>query len=293
MSEEFVVIPGYEDAAGAIVWWDLTGEVDLMEMEDAWLDKGGAEALLPAIPSVEVCAKRAADSAVSTKRELVRQIRRGAWDFLKESVVGDDVENEHLEHSVAVRIRIVKDTDDGEKRPQITAAGEQWDILRDEIARQYNHYRGSLIASDISSWLLWMLNKEILAVSLRQRGGFYFIPADQIPAWKMISETIRSVSSHQMYEIPAMRAEDTVAAVLTAVRKEAEATMQEMEDYLMGDVSTKGLNAIDRKTADVQAKVAKYAELLGVALPDLQERATTLLGSCQAARMLAAAEDAQ
>lgn len=285
-----VALDGYEHAAGAIVWWDLSGEVDIMDLDDAWSEIEGAPELLPAVPSTMACAKRAADKAVRSRRELVRPLTRGAWDFQIESVVisqpGEAQEAEILQYETAVKIRV------DDKTASFVAVGDQDRFATEEhaaiceiIRHNFEHYRGVLTATDVSTWLLMLLSRHVHAVSLRNRGGMYFVPVDQLPFWKKIVGVLRTVSNHELHEIPAMRSEETVEAVLSSVRREAEEAMAEMEKYLAGDLSTKGLNSTERRATEVQAKVAKYAKLLGEEMPDLELNATTILGTVSEAKI--------
>ena len=287
-NEDIVAVDSkYAEAAGAIVWWDLSGTVDAMDFEDAWFDLGGDETRVAKVPAIDVTIQRAARAACRDPRLLVRPLRNFAWDVQAENVQSDDAGNEGLKYETAVRIRVTKD--EGVKSAAVTSADEAngyFNSLRDSILAESAKFRAILTPDDISSWLLWVLRDEVQAVSLRRRGGFYFVPQDRIPYWKMVKATLAQVSDHSLSEIPAMRAEDTVAAVLGAVRAEAEDVFKELDEYLGGEkLSTRGLNSVERRANEVQAKVAKYAELMGQALPDLEQRAVTLKGAAVAARL--------
>jgi len=162
--------------------------------------------------------------------------------------------------------------------------------LADAILASARAQEGVLTAMDVSSWLLWVLRHHVQAVSLRERGGFYFVPRDRLPVWRQVVAVVRACSGHRLFEIPAMRTEEAVEAILTAIRDEAAERMAEMEAYLAGEVSTRGLNSWERRLGELQEKLAHYAELLGVALPDLDAKAITLKGAVQAARIVAASQ---
>lgn len=277
--------------AGALVFWSLSGLVDnrdLVEMAEA---EGFDEKYLPAEATRELVAQRAAAASMDGKRQMLRPLStRGAWDLVEERVTQEDGGKERLVYTELVRIK-VEEVAPGLKGIMLAPFGEENAWRVDEINENIEKYTGLHTAMDISSWLLWMLRDLVEAVSLRSRGGFYFVPADRLESWRMVSRIIRGCSNHEMFEIPAVKSDEAVNAIITAVRKEAEEAMAEMEAYLAGDtISTRGLNAQERKIERTQAKVAHYAELLGVSLGDLQEKSVVLLGALNAARLSKASE---
>jgi hypothetical protein len=287
-----VAVQGLESGvAGAIVWWSLHGETNVLDLEDAWLEAGGAEKFVAPAPSLETALYRAAQAAASTTRELVRPVQRGtAWDYQIEKVAADG-DDRKLEYTTAVRLRVTKVTDEAgkvlSKHPAVLPTSSEYAPLAERIRDSYALQRAALQPTDISSWLLWLLDAHVNAVGLRDRGGFYFVPATKLPEWRTVCAVVQKVSQHRMFEIPAMHAEETVAAVLSAVRKEAEDAMGAIETALLeeGEMATKSINAAERKLVAVQAKVDSYVQLLGCDLPDLTERNLRLKGALVCARL--------
>jgi hypothetical protein len=287
-----VAVQGMESGvAGAIVWWSLHGDTNVVDLEEAWTCLGGDERYVLAPPSLETALYRAAQSCANTTRELVRPVMRNqAWDFQIERVAADG-DDRKLEYTTAVRLRVTRVTDEAgkvlSKHPAIHPTAPEFNALAGKIEGAYAHQRTQLQPADVSGWLLWLLNSHVNAVGLRDRGGFYFVPKDRLPQWRMVVEAVKQASQHQMFEIPAMQAEETVAAVLSAVRKEAEEAMGSIEAALLedGEMATKSINAAERKLVAVQAKVDSYVQLLGCDLPDLTERNLRLKGALVAARL--------
>jgi hypothetical protein len=281
------------DAAGILVYWSLCDSVYLEDLRDA-LSNEGLESWLPEPPTLETSAHRAAQtcagSGKGSRRMLVRPLRRrGAWDIVEETVEKQDDGKDKLNHQALVRVEI-EQTDNGKQlkvgpfrhsdlRPTTQA-------LVDRIRRLTPALQGMLSSTDISSWLLSILDKRVSAVGLRQRGGIYFIPRDQVETWHHVVGALRAISSHQLFEIPAMRSDEAVEAVLAAVRREAQEKLQQMEDYLCGDkVSTRGINAWTRDLEKIREKTARYAALLGEELPDLEQKEEHCAGLLTAAQL--------
>lgn len=289
-----------QDTAGALVYWGLSGHVDMQDLEDALTRRQlDPEKWLPPNPSKEEVLKRAAEASLpGGRRQMVRPLpKRGDFLIVTEQVIEvDGKQRLRYEHNVSIVLQKDQDT----KRVVILpfssaseATAEQNRELAQAVARNVTLFEGLYTTTDISTWLVNLLEKEVRAVGLRDRGGFYFVPRDRLDIWRTIVGVVREVSGHKMFEIPAMRSDEAVEAILTAVRSESETKMAELEAYLAGDISTRGLNSWDAKLAELQGKVSHYADLLGVALPDLTSKAQTLLGALQAARIMKESEKEQ
>ena len=272
--------------AGAVVFWSLSGAVDAKEIAEELTRAGFSEEWHPAPPTEETALRRAAQANCKGSREFVRPLgKRGQFTLVEEHVVSAEGEPTKLELEHKLYIGVERD---GEAEvTTIRGTSEKYSELMQAVKHDKELQLGLLAASDISTWLLEILRTRIQAVSLRDRGGFYFVPRDSIDQWRRLVAVLRTVSDHRMNEIPALRTDAAVEAILTALRNEANAKFSEMEAYLAGDVSTRGLNAIERELNELTAKLAKYATLLGVALPDLTTQAEQALGALQAVRMVA------
>ena len=285
--------------AGALVYWALSGIVDQQDLyEQAEIAELG-ELFMPEEASLETCVLRAAENCISTKQVgrkiMIRPVaKRNRWDLVEEQVVttlgtNGEKDRESLKYTELVRIQVERQADNSRTVSVTPSRGEETE-LADQIKAMVPTFKGIMTANDVSSWLLHVVRGYVHAVSLRERGGFYFVPRDQMEKWKTVMGCVRAVSDHKLFEIPAMQSEEAVEAILEAVRKEADGQMTDLETYLAGEVSTKGLNAWERTLELTQAKMERYAALLGVALPDLESKAETLQGALVAARIKKAAE---
>ena len=266
---------------GAITWWALSGVVDMEDLMDAFDAEGLDRAFLPPLPEAATALGRAA-AECADKRTLVRPLdRRGMWEIVTESVVEDEHQAPRLTHSFECRVEL---------RPDKTALVVPEDHrFAKKILAAYGVFRGSLTSTDLSYWLSGMVNRVASAVALRERGGMYFVPKAHMETWRRVARTLRACSAHVVYEVPALKTDEAVEAILTAVRHDAELELKAMEEYMARPaekISTRGLNAYARQCAEVRAKLEHYAALLGVALPDMAERAENLAGAINAAKLI-------
>lgn len=336
MTQLMAVTDAMKDAAGLLVWWELTGLVDLDDLREALDEQFGAgramippdelelgKRMQPEAPSKEVALARAAASVLTSKRQLLRPLsRRGAWEIVLEKV-------ELVSEDAATEARLAKmmassnfDDDDfvtpEERAAQAIGKRERctytsqlsgWveradgqrhivihgdEALKKLVLGKLGMYERVLTPTDFSSWLLSCANR-LHAVGLRDRGGFYFIPKDRVEIWKRLVAVVQACSKHVCREIPAMRTEEAVEAILAAVTSETCAEMDRLERYLAkGDaMSTKGLNAEERAAERVRQKLVHYCEVLGKRIPDLETRLEQLTGAITAAKVVAKGEAAQ
>jgi len=276
---------------GALTWWELRGHTTISSLAAAWELEGFApEELMCEAPSTERALARATQHAMR-ERQIRRPLgRRGAWEVIDEEVVGDG-DDQTLEHSALVRASVERfgGKASGAKSVRVTVANdsEEAAAMKECILELLSRYEQQLVQRDLSDWLLRLLSSpRFRALHLRQKGGFYFVPEDRVAAWEGVAKVVEVVGCGVVWTMPAARAERAVAAILAAVRLESERAFAEMEDYLIGDVSTRGLNSVERRLHEAREKLRVYANLLGSELPELTTRAAEVEGALAAAKLL-------
>lgn len=276
-NKDFVTVTDSTPQAGAVVWWELSGMVDAEKLRGAWQAAGLDGALVPEDPSPKTALKRAVDT-LAEKRKLVRPFQGGY------SLVDEIESGERLEYSQAVNATL-----DSVGNLKVEPAEGK---LADLICASYQAHLEQLVPADISG-LLVRTCESLNAVALRARGGFYFLPPDAVGKFRAAVCVLRSVSSHLVYELPALKTESAVAAILAAVEREASAEIEEFEAILLaGAVGPRALKSKVRKCAGVADKVAEYEQLLGLSMTELQERLAGLRSRLTEASLLAAEAEA-
>jgi hypothetical protein len=159
------------------------------------------------------------------------------------------------------------------------------------LENAYNVELGKLHPSDMSSWFVRMAER-LQAVSLRDTGGFYFVPRAQVARWEKFSEIVGRVSDHQIMTIPAMAGEQAALAILTALTEEVTSQTQQMYEAL--EAEKYGKRAIATKIDACSAmltKIGSYEILLGQKLESLADSAQQLRAKFVQAEMVARAKD--
>lgn len=286
--EDLTVVEGGSQA-GAVVWWELHGTCLVDELALCLEDEGLMRAdLIPKAPSPEVALLRAAQANVTSKA-LVRSTGPRTWEAFEEKRIKDaNGNNRVVLDSLAVgQVNRTRQGHPVDPYPLVTAMGKNGERFVGAVIEDWEAYKVQLCPDDVSSWLLGVANtKFVQAVSLRSRGGFYFVPNACLPFWRSVERAVHLSSGSVMRQLPAMKTEECAKAVLASVRREAEEAFGEMETYLASKVSTKGLNAVERRVAAVQEKIQSYVALFETeTLADFKERSDILVGALAAARL--------
>lgn len=267
-------------ATGAVVWWTFSGDVAHQQLCDSLAQRGFTEDFFPNPTTHERALGRAA-KAQEEKRFLARPLGRAAgWAMVRE-VVQDDG---NLKHEQVCKLTLRKDVLD------IEPAGNP-DGLR--VKADYEAYLPLISANDVGIWLVLLSEAKLMAVSLRQRGGLYFIPANVVPLWRSLTAAIQQVNPNfKLYEVPAMKSDEAVRAVLDAVVREAEEESAQMQQQLDdGALGKRALSSRVTRCDDIKAKLAHYEELLGVSLDKLRGNIDSLQADLGAAALASLAAD--
>jgi hypothetical protein len=235
--------------------------------------------MVPEDPPPRTALKRAVET-LAEQRKLVRPLAgREGYSLVEETADGE---------TLAYKQAVVATVDGVGKIKVEPSTG----TLADSIAASYQRHLDNLVPSDIST-LLVRFTESLDAVALRARGGFYFLPPVAVDKFRLAAQVIRSVGAHVCYEIPALRTESAVQAILAAVEREAADEIEAFEAVLSNtEAGPRALKTQSKKCDRVATKVAGYEALLGTSLVELQERLSGLRSRLAEATLLAQAQDA-
>jgi len=274
--ENFTVMAEGTKECGAIVWWSLSGYVRLDTLTKALIAQDVPEGWAP----LPVGPKMALTRAVTELQERQRMVRtleeRGRYAVVDERVAGDDWE-------AKVRCRVWLENE----LPKTEPFDRE---IHDRVSESYHEHLEVLSHDDISIWLTRM-TRNVYAVTLRDRGGIYFVPRAHMETWRKVSAALASVSKHACYEVPALGSEDAIAAITAAILREAEQAAKDFEDAVASvNLGERALNNRVEKCRAMAEKVQMFERLLGVSMEAMLTSLTTLEGQLAAAALACAAE---
>lgn len=272
---QVIAVPDVKEAGAIVMWW-LSGTINAERLRAEWATAGLDVALVPDNPGVEAALRRAVGEQ-KEKRRLVRSLARmSGWAIV----------DEHASESEVAYRQECTIKADAVGRVVVEPQGHP---LTQEIMAAFAGHLENLKTTDVSGWLSSLV-RHLGAVALRDGGGVYFIPRDKLDAWRKMVGVVRSVSSHGIYEVPALLASEAVALVLRSIEYEAQAEAEAMEQKLDKELGARALETQVVRCSDVEKKVSGYEALLGTSMEVLKQRLSTLRSRLSEAALAAQAE---
>lgn len=257
--EELVAVGKADESTGAVVYWSLSGDLDLAKLSALWgeLPKDWK----PTPPSLGVALTRTAKEKQS-RRTLVRPHPKGGWQFVYENAAG-----ESLSYERGMRVYLRKDGADevlsfvGDDGTVLDSVANETSMVS-EIRARFEHHKETVAAADIGTWMVWVCRK-LGAVSLRATGGVYFVPRTTVEKFHAVKAAVLGAAAHKLFEIPALKSADAVSAILEAVQAEVDAVAEELRGELEQGLTQRKARTRTENLAALAEKVASYERLLG------------------------------
>ncbi len=259
------------DSAGGIVYWKLTELTTLATLTQAWKDAGFDEGLLPPEISPLQALKQAMLELADDSRKLIRPLeKKNGYALVEEAAEEDD-----LDYQVKVVAKV-----DADGNLIMDPNYEYSATLREK----YEAMRGNILGGRVGSWLTKLVGC-CAGVNLRVgSGGFYFVPQQFIDRFRGWSSIVNDHTQNTVYEILAMPNKGVVKAVLDAVQHEADRELDLIaEDVAEGSMGKTGLKGRERRCDALREKLSEYANLLGPALENIEEKLDTTKANVAAA----------
>lgn len=276
-------------AAGAVVFWRLSGAVNLEDLTAAWTGAGFDPDMLPANPTPAVALKRAMEE-IKDKNHIVRPLPNGGLALVREYKT--DVGS--LDYEVVLRATVDKVGRFVASVAPALGADSMYEALASKAKTSYGFHLETLSTTDISTWLTALMGK-LQAVGLRDMGGIYFVPRFTLATWERMVACIREVSASVVSFIPAMPTSEALDAITEAITQEAANMIQAVEDDInTGNLGERALKTRQKSAEECERKITQYEGILGKRLEDIRANLTTLservnqaILSAEAAEMLA------
>jgi len=281
ITDGLIVVDSQIGGAGMVVLWRTSGDLSLDKLSAAWAVEGLDPALIVESETPAAALKQAVRSNVSRgMRNLLRPLAdHKGWAYVKERATTDSVS--HDAPSLIAKVNVAG-------QPVITSDDAH---LVDAITASYFSNMDTVSSTKAGGWLSWLM-KRCDAVSLKDTGGTYYVPPHMVALWKKMVNAIHASTSHRVTCLPAMRCEDTIAAVLDAITMEAESAVTKMQLAITsGNVGAKALEGKRVGTAKVDAmerKLARYEGIVGQRLDAIRDSLDGVRVTIAAAMLVAA-----
>ena len=256
---DYIAVNEQIPSAGKIIWWRLSGTLDVNEIEHAWKAAGLDPKLLLDSPAPTTALRRAANELAKVRR-LVRPLE-GKKGY---GIVDEHAKRDELNWTVECRVKL-------NAVGQVVIEPKEHP-LGPVVKEAYYRHLAECEPADVGSWLVRLVAK-VDGIPLRDTGGVYFVPSDQVAQWEKMAAVIREVSDHVVLGVPALRSDQAVDAILDALEVEAAEEARRMEVELAeGKIGEEARKNRVWHCEAVEAKVARYEELLGKNLTKITSR---------------------
>ena len=272
--------------AGAVTWWRLCGDVDVQRLFRAWDARGWSVDDLPTQPSNTSTLRRVLRDQFGGPRCLIQSLNGSAYAVVDVAVVSTDTSARQIadaEYTTRFKIRL----------DEIDELLESDGLASSELAHlqtEYDRARNTYEASTLSGWLVGQVEQR-KAIRLRDTGGIYFVPEGYVDSWRAFGEVIAEASASRVYEVPAVKNEQAVVALVEALSQELHARVAGLDQ----DIDERGVRGLRSKAVrceELAGKVRVYEALFSTKLDALTDLISRLNGRIVQAVLVAEAEAA-
>ena len=259
---------------GDLIWWTLSdAKIDRSTLENIWTGAQLAPEYLPDPPTAEKALKAAVREAAVGQPD--RLIRLGKEDEA-EIVFAVVRETKHTDGSIsyAQETRVILD-----RKVESVSSDVVGHDLAGVIATRFGELRSTHTADDVRRAMMKALD-GCAAVTLRDHGGVYWVPAPYAETLRRLQGAIEKIGSSRVYLLPVHSSADANRtlgdAAKLAIEDELAALKAEVEGFLAQppdrpSTLVRRLDAFE----GLQARANLYRDVLQVHVADLE---TTLAG---------------
>lgn len=282
---EGLVTTDSQSATGSVVYWQLSGVVELKKLRGAWLTAGLDEADLPPATSPKTALRRAMEALTDGQRVMLKNGSSPEWVGLYERIV----ENGKPKYVLQFEARLNSSDMFGDPVLQDATGQPVGEDSRDAVEIGFSKELRSIHHHDLSGWLVSAVRKHE-AVSLRESGGFYFVPRTSLDRWRVMTKAIESVTKCAFWELPAMGSKQAAEAILDALTREVSEYVGGIDEQI-GKVGVRALASREREVERYEARIATYEGILGGKLDALRVKMGELGGRLAMAKLANTADD--
>lgn len=265
---------------GDIVYWTLAeARIDRSTLESIWAGAPLAPEFLPDPPTAEKALKAAVREAAVGQPD--RLIRLGKEDET-EIVFAVVRETKHQDGSVTYQqeTRVILD-----RQAETVSSDVAGHDLADVIAVRFGELRSTHTPDDIRRAMMKALD-ACAAVTLRDHGGVYWVPAPYAETVRRLQGAIEKIGSSRVYLLPVHASADANRtlgdAAKLAIEDELAALKAEVEGFVASppDRPTTLVRRLDAFEG-LQARANLYRDVLHVHVADLENTLAGLTASVE------------
>lgn len=255
---------------GDLVYWTLAeARIQRASLESLWSAAQLPVNLLPEEPTAEKAIKTAVRESQVGQQE--RLIRLGKEDEA-EIVYAVVREHRHADGSVSYNqeTRVLFD-----RKSEAITADDQGHELVAAITGRFVELRSTHTADDVRRAMMRVL-ESCAAVTLRNGGGVYWIPAPYAETVRRLQKAVQGIGSSRVYLLPVHKSDDAGRALGDAAKSAIEEELAALKTEIEGFVSVppERVSTLVRRLDSFEAlrsRAQLYREILAVQVADLDK----------------------
>lgn len=274
-----------QNACGAVVFWDLSGNVKINKLRGTWVAQGGDEKDLPDPPSALVALKRAMEATYTGRQWIVKPLSNESGYAALER---ESDENDKPVYRTKASAWL-KDAAGSELKFSDGMDAGYMDTIEIRYVTERLYYTNI----ELGAWLVESVSRDMNGVPMRRDGRMYFVPRANMEVWRRLKNAMLTAAPlSKMHEIPALESAEASAALADAMAQEVATAARELEEEMKTWEDGKKPHAktyADReaRARQVEAKVASYEAIIGASLFTLRERMDKVAVAISRAAMMA------
>jgi hypothetical protein len=157
------------------------------------------------------------------------------------------------------------------------------------VQQQYEKSLAEVPSRELSNALVAVVLNKLNGQRLRERGALYFIPQESIPKWYLLSDLLDVGAGVKLFAAETNINERTAEWVTASLTKQILAECAKIQEEVASLSTPDAIELRKTRAMEMELKVARYKNILGKGLEDL-ERATQ---DAQTAALIAAMKSMQ
>lgn len=260
-----------DQGPGFVVFWSVQGGQDRNAIESALASAPPSIASnFPGAPSPVAALQRAKTSTAGKVLGVVmRSIAKGSIALVSETTGNASAKAGQLDYSHGVTVSVPTGTATALRVDGYDETAQDCLSAANELALAYADHMTRVEAADLSAWLT-ACTDDLGAVSLRPRGGVYFIPASKGAELALLKKAASATGAAQLYTMALSgdkgTAKDVAGATAESFLGDFKTIEREVSNWTDGLTDSKrpgrGFNALSSQLKTLKDRVFMYREVL-------------------------------
>ena len=259
---------------GFMTFWSLTDGTNSEVLRDA-LNSINKASLLPSTQDESQALRRSIASHFPKRSYLIRELD----EVCGFGVIEEDRTLEQLEYQEVLRVIAMGD--------MVVAAPQEHPAI--EHIKQEFLFQKKLITASALGGMLVNACRQLNGISLRPRGGLYWVPEESRESWEAICDAVESCGGNRVFELRTTTDAKTVDAVCDLLVLQVEKKLETLEEDLQeGNLQqTRAIESRRDQAQELDALLSTYEGILGRTLKELRERSEEVEEAACTALLLA------